>query len=154
MEKTISATQVKDYVSTHPGLSPEQCRKNLCRYEVSTGQIRQAMAELKLDPAAPGPVGPPAVKANSPKAQPLKELLEAFDDVGKVTKALRSLGVNEYLTEDELRRRLSITHDRWKEVRDVESLKQFQFVLPNKKTVWMHKEAQDRLRNAIEISSR
>jgi hypothetical protein len=153
MKNNTSAINVKDYVRTHPGLTPEQCRQNLIRHRIPTAEIRKAMADLKVDSTHLKAVGVASSGANAPKAQPLKELLDAFDDVGKVNKALRSLGINEYLAEDELRRRLSITHDRWKEVRDVKSLKPFQFVLPNKKTVWMHTEAQERLRRAIEISS-
>lgn len=136
--------KLQQYLLARPALRdvPTIC-KNFGR-GVTVAEVRQAIASLAKSP----PTAQPARKL----ARPVRALREEFDDIGKVRKFMRTLGASEYVDDEELRSQLRISHPRWREVRSHPSLSEYQFLLPTKKVVWMHKEAQAQLRSAIDLS--
>ena len=128
--------QLKAYVADHPKLSPSEVASNLRRHGVTAVDVQRAMG-------APG--RPTVGKLTS-------DLFVQFDDVAKVKSAMRALPKNEHFEDEDLRRRLLISIPRWREVANHPSLANFRFLLPNKKHVWMHPEAQRELARRINLS--
>jgi hypothetical protein len=146
----ITDEQLKAYILARPGIAVHQVRSNL--KGTPSVRIREVMESIKT--AAPLMSTRPVSLRKATK--PLKDLLAAFDDVGKVQKALRALSKSEYMEDDEMRRSLNISLDRWREVREHPSLARFRFLLPpasKSRYVWLHPEGQAELQAAINLSS-
>ena len=119
--------------------------KALHRQGVTRENLRMAMNGLDSN-AVQNHVIPKTI------GQPLANLINQFDDVSKVAKAMKVLAKDNYLEDDEMRRSLSINPDRWKAVCQHPSLVAFRFALPKgNKHVWMHQTAQEKLTSAINL---
>lgn len=137
--------ELREYSKTHPGKTFSEMASNLRRHGVTTLDFKRA-----LEGSIPAKV---EIQGQHGAGKSIRILLDQFDDISKVRKAMKTLPKNEYLEDDELRRSLSIADTRWRSVRSHPSLSGFVFALPNKRTVWMHSEAQESLKAAIDLSS-
>jgi hypothetical protein len=70
---------------------------------------------------------------------------ERLDHTKIVRYAIAKLSIDECVYDDILRRDLSISNDRWRDVRDLDEFLDFQVLLPNKKRVWCHPNTRDEL---------
>jgi hypothetical protein len=138
--------QIQSYIETHPGFNNSRIAHNLKRHGVTSADVAAARGAPRTTVAA--------TEACQPKGRSLKLLIDQFDDVGKVQKAMKALPRDQYLEDDEMRRQLGIALDRWRAVRGHSSLTPYLFRLPNGKFVWMHAAAQQSLTEAINLSQR
>jgi hypothetical protein len=143
--------QLRDYINLHPNMTATRIRSNL-RYNPDVTVARIHALRGKKDAPTAALKGPPPAPSRL-SSKPFKLLLEEFDDVAKVRKAMKSLSRSDYIDDDEFRRTLKIGDQRWREVRRHQSLSVFLFILPNKRPVWMHPETQETLKKAIDLSS-
>ena len=141
-----SDQEIRDYITAHPTYSVRRIQSNLRCNGITREHIRSLM------PEGAGPV-PPILQKPKTVTKPLKALLEEFDDISKVRKAMKDLSVSEVIEDEELRRMLRISSTRWREVRGHNALSEYLFRLPNNRYVWMHREAQEKLQAAINLSS-
>jgi hypothetical protein len=140
--------EIKRYIQTHPGMNDRRIRDNMRRHGVTTAEVTAARAALhgtKSDQALPAAAG-------GTKGKSIRNLLEQFDDVGKVQKAMKALPRDQYFEDDEIRRQLGIAIGRWRDVRGHPALATYLFKLPNQRFVWMHPSAQQSLSAAINLS--
>jgi hypothetical protein len=147
--------QIRDYVASHLHLTNDHIRSNLCRHGVNAAQIAAARAALGTAGTAKPTLlaSRQALEARPAKTgKSISDLLEQFDDVAKVQRAMKALPRDSYKEDDEMRRDLTIAHPRWREVREHPAIHQYLYVLPNKRAVWMHPEAQKKLTAAINLS--
>ena len=128
--------RIQSYIARHPHATDRQVQKNL---NVRSADVKAARG---ASPAAP----------KLGIAKPLHALRDEFDDVGKVKRFMATLPKSDYVDDADLRRELKISEPRWRSVRAQPPLAAYQFLLPNKRVVWMHAEAQGRMREAIELS--
>jgi hypothetical protein len=142
--------RVRAYLKARPGRNAKNAQKSLSIPGLTMDMIRKIQAELGSGKPAPAI---PVTAAPKTLAKPIRLLREEFDDVGKVRRFMSSLGKADYIDDPDLRRQLHISDPRWREVRGHESLAPYQFLLPNRRIVWMHEEAQVQLKAAIELSS-
>jgi hypothetical protein len=136
-----SKQELAEYVRLRPGIANNRVAKNLRRHNVTTRDVQEARELLGTKSA-----GAPAVRKT------VASLLNQYDDVAKVQKAMDRLPPDHYLEDDEMRRQNVIAIDRWRVVRSHPNLSGFIFKLPNGRSVWMHPEAQKSLLEAINLS--
>ena len=87
------------------------------------------------------------VASKSIRAVKVTDLIdqERLDHAKIVRTALSKLKIDECILDDVFRRDLSISNERWKEVRDLDEFLNCQVLLPNKKRVWCHLGAREDL---------
>jgi len=136
--------QLIEYIKSRPGITNREILKNLIRHNVGVGDVEKARAAL---------AGQPSTPAASPRkiGQSINALMDQFDDVKKVKQAMKKLPKDSFAEDDEMRRNLHIAYDRWRTVAQHPSLAAYRFTLPNRKAVWMHPEAQEKVTAAINL---
>lgn len=145
----ISVQQLIEHIQAHPEWDDRRLAKSRHRQGVTTQDVRDARAAMKSKLVGPPPTL--ITKPGSSFGQPLSGLVDQFDDVAKIKKAMRDLAKDSYADDDEMRRTCHISFDRWKDVSGHAAVAKFRFILPNKKSVWMHPEAQVKLTKAITL---
>ncbi len=134
--------QLQEYIAQHPGWTSERIRRALHRHGVTAEQVEQARSMNPGQSAKPARI----------VGQSITSLIAQFDDVGKVTRAMKELSKDSYMDDDEMRRSLSINPDRWKSVCQHPALVAYRYALPKgSKHVWMHPGAQAKLTAAINL---
>jgi len=141
--------EIRDYIALHPNHTNKQIADNMHRHGVTKTQVQLARA-LAPSSATINAESQPTVCGHGVK--PLAGLMDQFDDISKVQKAMRALPKAAYVDDDEMRRNLGISIQRWREVRSHPTLSGFIFKLPNNRFVWLHQEAQAKLTAAINLS--
>lgn len=127
------------YLKAHPNRTDQAIRSNIA---ISAAQLHAARAAMN-GTAAPIPRA---------LGRSLNVLLDQFDDVKKVKRAMKALSRDAYLEDDEMRRSLAIASPRWREVAQHHEIARFCIELPNRRKVWMHPEAQAKLTAAINLA--
>jgi len=135
--------RVREYLRTHPGCSPARAQANLKIGGITREYI--ASVQKNLDGNSEG-------TESAKPSRSVKGLLSSLDDVGKVRRYMTDLPKSEYIEDDALRRTLGIAEPRWRSVRDQQALAGWKFILPNKRVVWLHPDAQQQLKRAIELA--
>lgn len=113
--------------------------KNLWRRGITKAQIEHEMTGVV-----------PQVKRIE-LGRPMSELIDRFDDVSKVKKAMKALPKDHFCDDDEMRRKCAVSLDRWKMVAQHPAITGYRYQLPRDKVVWMHPEAQVKLTAAINL---
>jgi hypothetical protein len=147
--------EIRNYIKAHPGITVEAIQKNMRSKGLLRSHITNVMSEMGIVPGRGSchNAGNVLPKQTTSNRKPLKLLLEEFDDVAKVQRALNGLGKADYIEDEEMRRSLRISTVRWRDVRQQTALADWFFTLPNKRFVWIHPEAQQKLIAAINLSS-
>jgi hypothetical protein len=130
--------QIREYIAQHPQLSDHSIAKNLARHGVTVPEIRAARN------------GTAAVEKASGRS--IASLIDQFDDVKKVKQAMKALPKDQFVEDEEMRHQVGTSSDRWRLVAQHAALEVYRFLLPTKKRVWMHPEAQEKLTAAINLS--
>ena len=140
-ESMKTQAQLKEYIAAHPGWNVQRMVNSLHGHGVKAADIHAAMSDLrgKVEPMKPR------------FGQSLNILVDQFDDVKKVKSAMKLLPKTSFADDDEMRRQLKISSDRWRDVILNPQISSFRYQLPNKKFVWLHQEAQAQLTAAINL---
>lgn len=140
--KIPQTAELQAYIAKHPHLKDWQIHDNLKKGRLFTAAdvkaARAAMNPQSSDKPTEAQIG-----------RPISELIDQFDDVKKLTEAMKELSKGSYLDDEEMRRRCKISPERWKAVTQREQVSRFRFQLPKGRHVWMHVESQAKLSAAI-----
>jgi len=151
----MSTEKLIAYLKSHPHLDDGTVAKNLWRHKLGKAAVAAARASIGgkplAVPAGNRPSGPlfPAASPATVVGRPVAELLAKYDEPRKIAAAVKKLGSRSYVADDELRRDLGISPDRWRAAVAHPSVQQFRYVLPDKKVVWMQPAAQQELADTI-----
>lgn len=142
--------QLQEYIALHPGLPDWKISRNFHRHGVRSEEVRAARAAMATATnKLTGHGGPP----NKGMGKPVSQLLDQFDEVKKLKQAMKQLGKDQYADDDEMRRTLSVTPDRWRALVQHPEVAGFRYALPKGRHVWMHPESQQRLQSAINLDT-
>lgn len=141
--------QLQEYIALHPGVPDWKISHNFYRHGVRSSDVAAARAAMAAAPKSVGHAAPPSKGVG----RPVSQLLDQFDEVKKLKQAMKQLGKDQYAEDDEMRRMLSITPDRWRALVQHPEVASFRYSLPKGKHVWMHPESQQRLQSAINLDT-
>lgn len=138
--------ELRQYAANHSDLTPRRIASNLRRSGVTTQDVVAAIGSMKRCATS-------NAKAAPSFGRPLASLIDQYDDIKKVKLEMKSLPKDCFAEDEELRRKLGIGFDRWRVVVQHPQLQPFRYLLPSKKQVWMHPDAQARLTATINMSA-
>jgi hypothetical protein len=151
----MTHAQILDYVRNNPGMTPRQLRHKVWRLKIPIESFRAALQELNGELPKTIPGLPPASSVPAPKlaarTAPIAELIEQFDDVKRARDAVQAMPRDHYIADEDLRRRLHVSPDRWRSLVQHPDVSAYRYKLPNGRMVWMHPAAQEKLNARIRM---
>lgn len=128
------------------------------RLRISKGKVLAMYRNIAIrngtfnKPSREEAAGPDARKGPLPGAVSAVDFVKPFDIPQKVLDVLADFGDN-VIEDDNLRRNMKASIERWRAVRGMPKLAKFQLIIPGNRRIWGRPETLERVRDTIYLTN-